>query len=202
MSEILRFLSPVRHAAVAFFKHDLALKRQGGAVHVVLEERSGDGKSRPPTPAERAARRDAELLALIRRELRELLDELPASRASLRQLAFVESALGKKGLRALDKLPLDVLKHALDQFEQLVTNWSPVGLATLRSKMAVAVIDREQAGEAADGDAGPTSLALARAAGMSELPEVVDRSDDEALAAAYASLGEAAPDAATAAAPR
>ena len=36
-----------------------------------------------------------------------------------------------------------VLRRALDQFEGLVTNWSPEGLANLRSKMAVTVIDRE-----------------------------------------------------------
>ena len=196
MTDFMRLLDPVRHAAVAFFKHDLALKREGGAVHIVLEQRSGTAsRNRPPSAAERAARRADDELQLMRRQLAQLLDELPATRGSLRQLAFVEQALGRKGLRALDKLPLDVLRHALEQFEGLVTNWSPVGLATLRSKMAVAVIERQHAeGDGEDpADAGPTSLALARAAGMSLLPEVVDTSDDDALAAAYAALGDMAP---------
>jgi hypothetical protein len=76
-------------------------------------------------------------------QLAVVLDEVPETRETLRHLVFLEHALKKKGLKALKKMPLDVLRRALEQFEGLVTNWSPEGLANLRSKMAVTVIDRE-----------------------------------------------------------
>jgi hypothetical protein len=87
-------------------------------------------------------------LARMRASLAGLLDEMPDNRSTLRHLAFIEHALGKKGLRALHKVPYDVLKRALDQFEGLVVNWSDEGLAALRSKMAVTLIEREPEGAA------------------------------------------------------
>jgi hypothetical protein len=50
--------------------------------------------------------------------------------------------LAKHGLKALDEVPVEVLSTALKQFESIVVNWSDPHLAELRSKMAVAEIDR------------------------------------------------------------
>ena len=128
----------------------------------------------------------------MRKQLAELLDELPETRQALRHLVFVEHAIGKHGLKALHKLPVDVLERALSQFEGLVTNWSPVGLASLRSKMAVAIIDRDHQNPANDDEVYRTAAVMDT---LPVMPAAVEpeSNDDEALAAAYAALGNLAP---------
>ena len=192
MSALTRPFSTLRLALAAFFRHDLALRRAEDGVHIVLEERGDARKPKAPSRADLAARKEAQELALMREQLAALLDEQPETRPAMRHLVFVEQALAKKGLRALHKLPLDVLQRALEQLEGLVLNWSPVGLASLRSKMAVSIIDREHMDPDAEADAYRT------AAVMDSLPlpvasQAEARSDDDALAAAYAALGDLAP---------
>ncbi|MEO5733709.1 MAG: hypothetical protein ABIN96_17035, partial [Rubrivivax sp.] len=119
------------------------------------------------------------------------------TRPTLRHLVFVEHALAKKGLRALHKLPLDVLQRALEQLEGMVTNWSPTGLASLRSRMAVAIIDREHMDPEAEADAYRTSAVL-DASLLAPASPIADSSEDDvdedaALAAAYAAMGHAPP---------
>ena len=143
MTKISRLMLPLRRAAQAFFRSDVALKRDQTGLRLTLEDRTVPQVARPPTAAELAAERQRHELKLMLSQLTEVLDEMPETRETLRHLVFVEQALQKKGLRALKKMPLEVLKRALEQFEGLITNWSPDGLANLRSKMAVAVIDRE-----------------------------------------------------------
>ena len=144
--------------------------------------------------AELAQPKDSAELALMLEQLRALLAEMPQARQTLRHLVFVEQALARKGLRALHKLPLEVLQRALEQLEGLVTNWSPVGLASLRSKMAVAIIDREHMDPDAEADAYRTVAVLDAEPLEASLPEVEVRTDDDALAAAYAALGSLAPE--------
>jgi hypothetical protein len=194
MSALARILNPLRQAAAAFFRHDVALRRADDGMRIVLEDRRSAlaAAARPPTRAEVAARKEQQELEQMRGELAALLDDLPEARQTLRHLVFVEQALGKKGLRALHKLPLDVLQRALEQFEGLVTNWSPVGLASLRSKMAVAIIDREHMDPDAEADAYRTAAVLDAEPEL-DLPDFELRSDDEALAAAYAALGASSP---------
>jgi hypothetical protein len=158
MKLLNHLLNPLQRAATAFFKHDLALRRTERGLHIVLQER-GAPTGKPSREALIKRKQDEEL-ALMRRQLTELLTSLPEARSTMRHLAFVEHALGKKGLRALHKLPIDVLQSALTQLEGLVINWSPEGLANLRSKMAVAIIDREQKDPAAEADAYRTSAML------------------------------------------
>ncbi len=194
MSPLSHLFNPFRKLVAAVFRHDLALRRAESGVRVVLEERSTrPGKVKPPSRAELAAAREAKELELMRTQLAELLNEVPETRQAMRHLVFVEQALTRKGLRALHKLPLDVLQRALEQLDGLVTNWSPVGLAGLRSKMAVAIIDRENMDPDAEADAYRTAAVLEAAPFSQEVPEVPARSDDEALAAAYAALGDLAP---------
>jgi hypothetical protein len=142
------FQSLVR-AARAFFVDDIRLRREGSRVVLRLESASDthargpaagpDTANRKTTPEQRRAE---EQLAGMRSELKALLNEDPQARRNMPHLAYVEQQLAIQGLALLDKLPVPLLRQGLKQFEGAVTNWSPVGLATLRSKMAVAVQQR------------------------------------------------------------
>jgi hypothetical protein len=200
MGLLSRLLKPIAQAATAFFRHDIALKRDAKGVAIVLESRAAQPRkpSRREQIEDEARRQARAQLELVQQQLKALLDEFPGSRVTLRQLVFVETALQKKGLKALHKLPLPVLQKALEQFEGLVTNWSPAGLANLRSKMAVAIIDREHHDPSKEADAYRTASVaepedLLPSQPMEHHPEVDSISDDEALAAAYAALGSMAP---------
>jgi hypothetical protein len=196
MSALLKLFNPIRQAAAAFFKHDLALKRDPAGLQIVLAPKApaqAPKKAKPDSRAEAARRKEKQEQALILSQLGKLLDEVPETRSALRHLLFVEQALKKKGLRALHKLPIDVLKRALEQMEGLVTNWSPVGLASLRSKIAVAIIDREHMDPDAEADAYRTAAVMDQDPHEMPVADVVSMSDDEALAAAYAALGSMAP---------
>ncbi|MDO9075753.1 MAG: hypothetical protein Q7U73_21100 [Rubrivivax sp.] len=186
-------LKRVSQGVAAFFTHDVEIQRADDGVKLVLQPTPA---AKGPAREQEAARLAKQELALMRQQLAELLDELPETRQTLRHLVFVEHAIRKHGLKALHKLPVDVMERALSQFEGLVTNWSPVGLASLRSKMAVAIIDRDHRNAASDDEVYRT------AAVMDTLPpapadEAPDTTDDEALAAAYAALGNLAPGAVT-----
>lgn len=196
MRSLARLFDPLRVAAAAFFRHDLSVRRDGDAVKLVLAERPRSAPARKPSRAEIVDRKEKEELVQIRAELAALLNELPETRQTMRHLVFVEQALAKKGLRALHKVPLDVLQRALEQLEGLVVNWSPVGLANLRSKMAVAVIDREHMDPNAEADAYRTAAILEPTVSAPPKPAEPTRSEDDALAAAYAALGALAPEAA------
>ena len=197
MAVISRLFQPLVQATRAFFRHDIALKRGETGVEIVLEARPSSGRRlSPQEQREQEARRKQKLaLELLLSQLGALLDELPESRHVLKQLVFVEHALQKKGLKALHKLPLPVLQKALEQLEGLVTNWSPAGLADLRSKMAVAIIDREHHDPQKEADAYRTAAVLDHDDALppvpnSQQPDVVETlSDEDALAAAYAALG-------------
>jgi hypothetical protein len=196
MKLLTRLFTPLRRAATAFFKHDLAVQRGERGLQIVLKDRAAP--TAKPSREELGRRKESAELVLMRQQLGELLAGLPEARSAMRHLVFVEHALAKKGIKALHKVPLDVLQRALTQFEGLVTNWSPEGLANLRSKMAVAIIDRENMDPEAEADAYRTAAVLDTAPPPSlesTLPEVSFSSgeDDEALAAAYAALGNLAP---------
>ena len=177
---------------MAFFSHDLTLRRSREGLKVVLQARA------PAATAVLGVREQARLakehaeLKLMLTELDELLDQQPGSRQTLRHIEYVRQALHKKGLRALHKLPVDVLQRALEQLESLVSNWTPVGLASLRSKMAVALIDREHINPDAEADAYRTTAVIDSLPAIPSLPEVEVHSDDDALAEAYAALVGAA----------
>lgn len=205
MSTIQRLFMPLRQAAQIFFARDLGLRRGEAGLEIVLQERRV-GRQKPLTREELAKRKEREELQQMLQQLAAVLDELPETRRTLRHLVFVEQALQRKGWRSLHKLPLDLLQRALEQLEGLVVNWSPVGLANLRSKMAVAIIDREHMDPNAEADAYRTSMPMEAGAqaAADEAPEVVEldadsaeamalaEGDEAALAAAYAALGVAA----------
>lgn len=192
---LTRWWTPVRRLAAAFFQHDVTLRREQGQLHVVLAERSAPAAAGRGQREDSERRRRHEELMLVRTELAALLNELPETRTTMRHLVFVEQALEKKGFKVLHKVPLDVLQRAHEQLENLVTNWSPAGLANLRSKMAVAIIDREHMNPQAEADAYRTAAVLDAGQGeamplpghLPALPEATElRDDDAALAEAYA----------------
>jgi hypothetical protein len=190
MVSIVRPFTLVGKAVRTFFKADLQVRRGKRGLEVVLDETPSRGSAAKARP-DPAQERDVAELARMRASLAGLLDEMPDNRSTLRHLAFIEHALGKKGLRALHKVPYDVLKRALDQFEGLVVNWSDEGLAALRSKMAVTLIEREPEGAAppparAEPEEAPTStLDCGQLAHPVEM-EVDNAADAEAaLMAAY-----------------
>ena len=190
MSAVPSWFKPLKQIVDAIFRHDVVLRRDADGVRVVLNDRGTGGSAGRLNPAAQAAAKESRELELMRSQLAAVLDERPETRSTMQHLAFVDQALGNKGLRALDKLPLDLMRHALDQFEGLVINWSPAGLASLRSKMAVAIIRRQSMAP----DAGPNSyrtLAMPGPAPLRDVAGVValERADEEALAAAYAAFG-------------
>ncbi len=199
----------LRHAVRAFFRHNLKLRRDQGRVLIVLETPGEPERKRPLSKPEKAAQKEQQELELARRELATLLDEDARLRSNFRHLAFVEQALEKKGWRGLYKVPLDVLQKALQQLEALVSNWSPAGLAALRSKMAVAAIDREHNNPEAEADAYRTAAvldnpqavavqviqdaraaaAVTAAADQQAAGDSIGEDEDAALRAAYEALG-------------
>ncbi len=196
MSALSNLFDPLRHAAAAFFKHDLALRRDEAGLQIVLEPKPESAIRHKPKKGSRedlAKRKEKQELTLVLEQLEALLAELPETRQTLRPLVFVEQSLRKKGLRALHKVPIGVLQRALEQLEGLVTNWSPVGLANLRSKMAVAILDREHMDPEAEADTYRTAAVIDTPESEPTLPLVQLVSDEEALAAAYAALGVMAP---------
>ena len=193
MSAVPSWFKPLKQIVDVIFRHDVVLRRDADGVRLVLNDRATGGDTARVNPAAQAAAKESLELELMRSQLAAVLDERPETRSTLRHLAFVDDALGKKGLRALDELPLDLMRHALDQFEGLVINWSPAGLASLRSKMAVATIRRESM----DPDAGPDpyrTSAVLEPAPPRDAANVValKREDEEALAAAYAAYAACA----------
>ncbi len=194
MSTLLQLLDPLRQAASTFFRAELTVRRGARGLELALEPKSPQAAGRrPPNAEQQAAQKDAAELALMQDQLRALLSELPETRRTMRALVAVEQALAKKGLRALRKLPLDVMRRGLEQFEGLVTNWSPVGLANLRSKMSVAIMEREHMDPDAEADAYRTAAVLDADPDEPAGDGAQASSDDDALTAAYAALGEFAP---------
>ena len=84
---------------------------------------------------------------LMTRDLDALLSQHPSSRRLVRHLAVVEHTLRTKGLKGFDALPARVIAKALTDLDSLVRDWSPAGLAELRSRMAVIVKARPPSDE-------------------------------------------------------
>jgi hypothetical protein len=106
-----------------------------------LLDRPVAGASRLPADAARTQGREERhrRTKLMRRELYTLLEQHPDSRALMRHLDVVERTLRTDGLTAVEALPLPLLAKALGQLERLVWDWSPAGLADLRSRLAILV---------------------------------------------------------------
>jgi hypothetical protein len=84
----------------------------------------------------------------MRRDLYQLMQQHPDSRQLMRHLDLVERTLRHQGYAAVEALPVRVITKALAQLERLVWDWSPAGLAELRSRLAVMVKTRRPEAEA------------------------------------------------------
>lgn len=145
MAILRKTASSLQRAAHLFFCCQLRIRLRGGLRVELAERESGEAR----TSAEQEIVLQQAEVGLMLQQLTHVLDGDPEIRPALRHLAYIEYALAQKGVRALYMVPLDVLNRAHEQLEGLVTNWEPRGLAGLRSKMAVAVMEREAEG---DGD--------------------------------------------------
>ena len=124
------------------FSRELRFERDGKNVNIKLASKAS---AAPPVTKPQAPPSPAEIeLNQMRAELKKLLDVHPGTRRVMRHLVYFERALATDGLRALIEIPEEVLGTALEQLEKLVSNWSNRDLATLRSKMSVAVVNRQK----------------------------------------------------------
>lgn len=89
-----------------------------------------------------AVRESRQRVRQIRLDLFNLLGQHPSSRRLMRHLAMVERTLQAEGIEGFEALPVRFIAKALAELESLVWDWSPIGLAELRSRMAVLVKNR------------------------------------------------------------
>ena len=111
----------------------------------------------------------------MKRDLYTLLEQHPTSRTVMRYLDLVERTLRRGGLEAIEALPVRVISKALVEMERLVWDWSPAGLAELRSRLAVMVKTRPP--EAETGAPTTASIALddfGRSTDLGDLAEVTE----------------------------
>ena len=116
------------HSVSAFFKRPLNLHNG--------ELRLGVARS---TLIEQARATEHKQVRRMRADLFFMLEQHPASRDLVRALALVERTMQRSGFEGVDQLPHKVLARALVELERLVRDWSPTGLAELRSRLAVLV---------------------------------------------------------------
>jgi hypothetical protein len=81
-------------------------------------------------------------LRYMQSDLKHLLDQHASTRKLMRHLGFIERTLRRGGLPALERVPVKVVARSLAELESLVWDWSPVGLAELRSRLAVMLKNR------------------------------------------------------------
>ncbi len=113
---------------LVFFKRPLSFHKGGIGLGVARS-----------TLIERARAVERKHVERMHADLFLMLEKHPTSRDLVRALALVERTLRRKGFGGVDQLPQRVLARALVELERLVRDWSPVGLAELRSRLAVLV---------------------------------------------------------------
>ena len=91
------------------------------------------------TELQKARDQQRQRVRQMRIDLHVLLGQHKASRLLMRHLALVEHAISTKGLAGFDRVHPRIVAKALAELESVVWDWSPAGLADLRSRMAVIV---------------------------------------------------------------
>ena len=129
-----------------FFTHDVRLQRRGRKFRLVLVANKGAAK---PAGADKAAPVAAapaadDPVCRMHGDLRQLLVQHADARNLMRHLTFVERSLRLSGPDGLQAVPIEVVTKASQQLENLVTDWSPPGLAELRSRLSVLVMAQEE----------------------------------------------------------
>jgi len=136
-------LTPFRFITRILFS-DLRLERDGQNLHIRIAAATPAGEPQAPIETARAE------AAPSRAALKALLDPHPQARKVLRHLRYVERALATQGLAVLAAMPVEALAVALKQLDSIASGRSDRRLADLRSKMAVAVMERSNDAPAAD----------------------------------------------------
>ena len=137
----------------------------------------------------------------MRRDLYDLLGQHPSSRRLMRHLATVERTLQERGIEGFEALPARVIAKALDEMENVVRDWSPAGLAELRSRMAVIVKNRPRDSEPAPLDAavesvsGPVSVHAGFSASLPPDVTEVDHAEFEEMERSWVGVVPTAKDA-------
>lgn len=161
------------------------LRRRDGGLRFVLEA-DGDATIPPPTgedlvptvPAGLAAKSPPPDDDRMHRELAELLARHHHTRHFMRYLAYTERTLQLGGPEALTHMPLEVMRKTLEQFQELVADWSSPGLAELRMQLEVLIADKEDAsGRASQAMDAPSDF------GTPRKPQVEDATVSQFLAA-------------------
>jgi hypothetical protein len=83
-------------------------------------------------------------LKLIHHDISHVLNQHENSRQVMRYVTLLEQALEKKGKRAIEYLPTDALRRAIDQLHSLGADLDVPGLSLLRSKAAISIAQRER----------------------------------------------------------
>jgi hypothetical protein len=169
------------HTVKRFLERPISVKR--GTLTLGVTQSSLRAQAR-----EEKRQRDRQM----KRDLYTLMQQHPTSRQLMRHLDLVERTLRKNGLAAVETMPVRVIAKALAQMENLVWDWSPVGLAELRSRMAVMVKTRPAEPEREAHSTASIELELAGHADVSE----VDHATFEAMERSW--IGEVPADTAAA----
>ena len=180
--------APLMRALRAIFVDELQLQRGPRGLSLGLQRKAkAPSAKRAPAPDKTKAQLAASTeLAPIQRDLATLFDSMPGSRRALCHLAYVEQELTEQGLARLQTMALNPLRQALGELENAVVNWSPTGLASLRSKMAVALREREAASDGEEVDVPASRANLPAPEVFESRSETTDADlDQAALLAAY-----------------
>jgi len=121
----------------------------------------------------------------MRRDLYELMQQHPTSRQLMRHLDLVERTLRHEGYAAVEALPVRVITKALTQLEKLVWDWTPVGLAELRSRLAVMIKNRQPEAEQEAASTAALELDLVTHHNATDVTEV-DHADFEEMERSWA----------------
>ena len=121
----------------------------------------------------------------MRRDLYELMQQHPTSRQLMRHLDLVERTLRHEGYAAVEALPVRVITKALTQLEKLVWDWTPVGLAELRSRLAVMIKTRQPEAEQEAASTAALELDLVTHHNATDVTEV-DHADFEEMERSWA----------------
>lgn len=148
---MLQDLKSQLHSVSTFFKRPLSV--ENGEIKLGVARSTLLAKARAD---------ERKHVRRMRADLFFMLEQHPASRELVRALALVERTLQRSGFEGVDALPQKVLARALTELERLVRDWSPEGLAELRSRLAVLVktkpVEAERAApESVPSEAGPIS---------------------------------------------
>ena len=180
--------APLQRALRAIFVDELHLQRGPRGLSLGLKRSitTPSAKRTLVPEATKAQLAASAELAPIQRELAILFDSMPGSRRALCHLAYVEQELTEQGLARLATMALSPLRQGLDELENAVVNWSPAGLATLRSKMAVTLREREAASDGEEIDVRVSRANLPAPEVIESRAETTDADlDQAALLAAY-----------------